>query len=133
MVQVKTFKGYNQQGEVLSTVTAENANNYINPDEVKAAIDNVETVAKNGFENVKKALRNVEPDASEAIVVQGTKMTETIEETGNSLDSFPGLFKESISVLHTESIKVHDQIQTEFNNQARESAKVADVVNVREA
>ncbi len=132
MVSPKTFKGYNEKGEVLSTVPAENANNYINPVNVQNAINNVETVAKEGFDLIKKALSQVEPDASEAIIVQGTKMTAAIEETGKALDTLPRDFKDSISVLYDESVKAHDQLQNEFNDQARAAAKIAGVTIVRE-
>ena len=40
----ETYTAYDKDGKVIGTYTAEDANNFINPAEVKAAIDNLKTV-----------------------------------------------------------------------------------------
>ncbi len=118
MVSPKTYRGYDEEGKQVCSCTAVDANGYINPDEVKAAIDNVESVVSEQMNNISKALSNVAPEAEEAVIVQGTKMTETIEEICSSLGSLSGTFADSISSLYTESVRAHDEIQTQANDDA---------------
>ena len=46
MESPKTYHGYDSDDNCITTVTADDATNYINPDEVKQAIDNLEAVLK---------------------------------------------------------------------------------------
>ena len=103
---------------------------YINPDEVKQAIDNLEAVLKEQFKGISDALRGIEQDANEAVIVQGTKMSGTIEETCNALDAIPSSVMSQIGDLYNESVQVHDQLQVEFNEKAKNAAWGNNVVRV---
>ena len=52
-----TYTGYNDKNECIATITGQDANNFLNPAEVKAAIDNVKTVMEEQLGNITKALR----------------------------------------------------------------------------
>lgn len=123
MVSPRTYRGYDEEGKLVCSCTAVNANEYINPAEVQAAMTKVEDVVTDQMNNVCKALDNVTPDAEEAIIVQGTKMTEAIEETCSALKSLPGTFADSISSMYTEAISAHDRLQNQANDEARQAVR----------
>lgn len=131
MVSPKTYRGYDKDGNVLCTVTAVDANEYINPAEVRSALDKVKTVAEEGMENIVKALNNVEPDASEAVIVQGTKMTETINEVCTAIKDIPENMASSIEEAYPRAVSEHDRLQNEANDTAYNGAWISGVTNVR--
>ena len=131
MVSPKTWRGYDKDGNVLCSVTAVDANEYINPAEVQAAIEKVESTAESGIDSIVAALNNVEPDASDAIIVQGTRMTETIEQACDAIKQVPGKIVETIAELYNISVREHDRLQNEANDAAYNSAWINNVVNVR--
>ena len=115
MVAPKSYTGYDKDGNAVVTYTAVDANEYLNPEEVQDAIDNVGTVATEAMSGLSKSLKNIEQDAEEAIIVQGTKMTESIDAVASSLDSI-----------------AHDTLQNNANDEAYNSAlTTANVVKVK--
>ena len=131
MESPKSFAGYDKDGNVLCRVTATDANEYINPNEVKSAIEKVKSAAESGTNSITKAVKNIESDASEAVIVQGTKMTEAINQTCNAVKKIPGKIGETLEEMHTAAVEAHDRLQTEANEQAYNSAWIEGVVNVR--
>ena len=132
MLAPKTYRGYDQEGNVVVTVTAYDANQYLNPTEVKAAIDNLESVAQDAINKISNALMNVAPDANEAVIVQGTKIQGTIEDVCSAIKTLPGTIVDNVSSMYTESITAHDRLQTKENEAARAQAgSYEGVVSVR--
>lgn len=123
-----TYRGYSSDGNLVTTVTAVNADTYINPSEVKSAIDNLESVAEEQMNNICNALNNVAPDADEAVIIQGTKMTDTIEEICTTLKSLPSTLSDSLTEIYTQSVSVHDSKQEDENSIAY--TKAASTENV---
>lgn len=123
MVAPKTFIGYDEEGKQICTCTAIDANEYINPEEVQAAIDNVISVTSEEMSKVSSALQKVAPDADSAIIVQGAKMTQAIEETCTAVTGLPTSFGDSISNMYTIALAEHDRLQQEENDEARNTAQ----------
>ena len=119
MVTPNTYVGYDKDGQQICSCPATDANTYINPEEVKAGIENVISVVSEEMTKVSKALQDVAPDADTAVIVQGTKMTETIEQTCDALGSLSGTFGDSISGLYDQAMAVHDKLQNQANQEAR--------------
>jgi len=122
MLTPKTYRGYDSDGKCVIEYTAVDANDYINPAEVQTAIDKVKTAFTEQMKDVGDKLRAITADASEAIIVQGTKMDEVIEDTADALDQVPGQIYDSISGLYAEAEAAHDKIQTAANEEARNAA-----------
>lgn len=122
MLTPKTYKGYDSDGKCVIEYTAVDANDYINPAEVQAGIDKVKAAFTEQMKEVGDKLRAITADASEAIIVQGTKMDEVIEDTADALDKVPAQIYDSISGLYTEAEAAHDKIQTAANEEARNAA-----------
>ena len=133
MIAPKTYRGYNEDGEQIASATAEDANNYLNPDEVKAAVEQVKEAIKDGISSITKALNNLTTDAEEALIVQGTSMAGPIEEVCTGIKGLPDDIGESMDGIYTQSVKVHDDFQKELNSAAKKSVQsVSGVVKVRE-
>lgn len=130
MESPKTYHGYDKDGNCITTSTAEDANNYINPEEVKAAVENLENVLKEQFKGITDALRGLEQDANEAVIVQGTKMGGTIDETCTAIDGIPEQIMSGISELYNVSVQAHDEIQRTLNDNAQQAAWGNNVVRV---
>ena len=130
MESPKTYHGYDKDGKCITTSPAEDANNYLNPEEVKQAITNLENVLKEQFKGITDALRGIEQDANEAVIVQGTKMSGTIEETCTAIDGIPEQIMSGISELYDASVSAHDEIQRTLNDTAKSNAWGNNVVSV---
>lgn len=130
MESPKTYHGYDKDGQCITSKTAEDANNYINPEEVKQAITNLENVLKEQFKGITDALRGIEQDANEAVIVQGTKMGGTIDETCTAIEGIPDQIMSGISGLYDASVTAHDQIQMTLNENAKSACWGNNVVSV---
>lgn len=131
MESPKSYSGYDKDNNLIATCTAEDANSYINPEEVKAAIENIKTVCTNKMNEVSSKLQEVVPVAEEALKIQGQTMGPRITKTASEIKSAGSSMTSSIDDLYTASVTVHDKFQRDFNDQARQSvASVANVVRV---
>lgn len=127
----KTYNGYDKDNNCIVTVTAYDANNIVNPDEVKAAIEGVKQAASEAATSIVSALNQITPDADEAVIVEGTKMTGVIEELCTTIGQLPDKVMGNIEGLYDESVQIHDKYQIEANQKAEADARsTANVVNV---
>ena len=115
----KTYYGFDKDNVQIVSCTANDANEIVNPETVKAAIDAVEQAASSGTQDIIGALNSVAPDADDAVIVQGTKMTGVIEEVCSALETIPGSVLDSVSSYYDEAVKIHDKYQIEYNTQAK--------------
>ena len=127
MVSPVTYRGYDQEGKCITQHTGVDANTQINPAEVKAAIENVKTVFAEQMEAIAQSLTNISEDAEEAVIVQGTNMGQTIEDTAMVLKELPNQIIQGIDVLYDYAVQAHDQLQDTNNARAYYECKVSGV------
>jgi len=121
MVSPRTFHGYknvNGTEQEVASCAAKDATEYLDPNEVKSAIDNLINVFQEEMNNIANALRDTTKDTNEAIIVQGTKMTGTVEDTADSIAKIPSQVVESFQQLYTTAVQTRDAIQDELNEAA---------------
>lgn len=127
----KTYNGFDKDNNCIVTVTAYDANEIVNPDEVKSAIEGVTQAAADASNSINSALSGYAPDTKEALIVQGTSMTGVIEELISSVGQLSSLVEGTIASIYDEAVKIHDDYQREANQKAEESARsTPEVVNV---
>lgn len=114
-----TYTGYNDKNECIATITGQDANNFINPAEVKSAIENVKDVMEEQLGNVSKALRAEVSAAETAIIVKGTHMGDPIEDTASSIDKLPNAVYNSLEGIYEQAETAHDKIQDAANDEAK--------------
>lgn len=131
MVSPVTYRGFNQEGTCIVQRTGTDANTQINPEQVKAAIENVKTVFAEQMQLVAKSLTNISEDADEAVIVQGTNMTENIEQTASILTELSSTLTQGIDGLYDLAVTAHDQLQTNNNNIAYNECRVNGVVSIQ--
>ena len=120
MVEPGTYHGFDEGGNAKS-VTAKDANGDINPSEVESAVNNLQSTLESQFKELSSALRGVEQDANDAVVVQGSKIGGAIEETCSVLESVPNSIMGRIGNLKSEAEAAHDRLQNKYNDEARAS------------
>lgn len=118
-----TYKGYNDKNECIATNTGIDANEYINPADVKKAIDNVKTVMTEQLGTISDALRNEVDDAKHALIVQGTHMGDPIEDTAKTIDKVPEAVYTSLLEIYKQAEIAHDKIQDVANDDARDKTR----------
>lgn len=127
----ETYMGWSADGKLVKTLRANDANQQLNPAEVKTAVENFKTVTTEQINNIKKKLLNVCEDADLAVIVSGTKTSESIEEFANSLDTYKEAMIKICESLYEKSSVKHDQLQDINNTNARDTvASTAGVVRV---
>ena len=134
MVEPKTYTGYDKESNIVGTCTAVDANEYINPDEVQKAIDNLEAVANKELSLIAKALSNIAPDSAHAIIVKNTDMQKTIDEMSLSISNgeITKSIVASVKEMYTVAVSAHDQLQNSANDEAYNTILNAEgVVTVR--
>lgn len=130
MVSPRTFRGYDQNGNQVASCPAKDASEYLNPNEVKAAVDNLIAVFQEEMNNIATALRDTTKDANEAIIVRGTKMTGTIEDTADSIQKIPSQVIGSFQDLYTAAVNTRDALQEELNKAAYNSVAACGVAQI---
>lgn len=129
-VSPKSYRGYDAEGNCVSSATAIDATTYIDPAAVAAAVDKVRTVATDEMDNITTALGKLTQDASDAVIVQGTKMTATFEEVITGIKTIPGQIGDSLEELKTIAQQAHDDLQNQFNENARNACWTNGAVSV---
>ena len=105
-------------GEVYN---AKDANGDINPAEVKTAVENLINSLNDASTSISTAIRNLEPDAGNAVKQNETKtIVPAMEETCDSIDKTIKQITSSIESenLYSKAEQKHDEYQTKYNNEA---------------
>lgn len=123
MESPKTYNGYDSNNEKICYCTADDAKNFINPDEIKVKIDEAKTTINTGLTSVCKGLDSVEHDASTAMIVNGASMAPAIEDTINYINTIPPAIEAQLDGFYQETISVHDEIQRQLNDQAENAVR----------
>ena len=130
MVAPITYKGYNSDGNCISTVTGFDANTQINPAEVKAAVEKINSVVTKQLGEVSSKLSNICQDASEAIVVQGTGTDKMVAKIAEEIPTLGPKMVEGLEDLYDRAVEAHDYLQNTNNAVAYNNCWVQDVVSV---
>ena len=129
-VSPKSYRGYDAEGKCVSSATAQSAKTYIDPAAVAAAVDKVRSVATEEMDNITTASGKLTEDASDAVIVQGTKMTATFEEVITGIKTIPGQIGDSLEELKTIAQQAHDDLQNQLNENARNACYTNGAVTV---
>ena len=124
----KTYVGYDKDNNQIASCQANDANEIVNPETVQAAIKAVEQAAESGTQDIVSALQNIESDAGDAVIVQGTNMINAINEVCSAVKSIAGSIGNSVSSVYDEALRIHDEIQIKYNSQAEEVVRSAEGV-----
>jgi len=130
MVYPNTYRGWDQEGKCINTVTAVDANTQINPAEVKAAIDNIKKVVAEQIKAITDALTNISSDQKNAIRIKGVNLEGVIEKVADQITPLGPQMTQGIDDLYDRALEVHDILQQNNNTEAHNNCWIQDVVNV---
>lgn len=130
----KTYTGYGSKNEVLAYATAKSAKEYIDPDRVKAALENFNNVVKESMDAIIQSINTIiAPDAQEAVIVEGTRITPVLEDVNEAISMYANKMIEDLSILYEEALRKYDELQIQANNDAYYAVRSqAGVINVTE-
>lgn len=117
----KTYTAYNEKGESLKSITAKDATEDINPDEIKSNAENVETIAQEQSKKIYTALEDMRAEINDAIVIEGTKCDSLIDKAEEGVEKI-GIESLNIDTLYALAVKKHDELQVKYNEAAESSA-----------
>lgn len=135
----KTYSGYDKDNKCLITKTAESAEDvYVNPAEVRAAIENIKNVVDEGLKQIANSIEKIEC-GQKALVVADKTMRPIVEELASQI---AGKDRSGIAPLATQmetaleeiyerTCSAHDDIQKQLNSQAESACWTTGVTNVR--
>lgn len=137
-VYPQTYTGYDEDNNVIITRKAENAENYINPQEVHAAIENIKTVVDTGLKQIASSIEKVEC-GKETLVVADKTMQPIVEElaaqiAGQDRSEIAPLaiqMESALEEIYERACDAHDDIQQQLNSQAESACWIASVTRVR--
>lgn len=137
-VYPQTYTGYDEDNNVKITREAEKAENYINPQEVHAAIENIKTVVDTGLKQIASSIEKVEC-GKETLVVADKTMQPIVEElaaqiAGQDRSEIAPLaiqMESALEEIYERACDAHDDIQQQLNSQAESACWVASVTRVR--
>ena len=114
---IKTYAAYNQDGQCLGTARAGDANDYINPNQVKAAIRAIvdeanDQIKKNIMKSIDSAYR------TGAVIINDTDLLEPSNDMDSTIRSIPGYIEEAITPFGDMAVDARDKKQIELNNYA---------------
>lgn len=131
MVGQATYYGYDSEGNCVAHGTAQSAGDYISPDEIGQAINNLATVITEQINNIARLLTQVGEDSRSAIAVQGTSMEGTLEELNQIIMSLPEQLLSGIEVLYDNAVQTQNACQEQLNAQMYNSvASYSGVVRI---
>ena len=127
LVEHETWSAFDKDGNYIkSYVAVDVTTEYIDPNAVQEAIDNLESVCTEQFGIVSDKLNTIAPDVGSAINVGDTNMQKTIEEVASQINTdFTPAIMEGITGLYDEAVRVHNTTQEECNTDAKNSATAA--------
>lgn len=112
----KTYGVYDSDGTLLGEKTAENANNYINPSEVKQAIEDIVEEANHQFKAVIRKDFNLALQKG-MVVIDGVdaSVSKAADESYDVLGQIPTNIEQSLSKFVDLAVEARNDIQTRIN------------------
>lgn len=131
------YTGYNEDGEVVKTISAKNANTLVNPNIVKIKIENFQEEVNEGFKEIKKALLNIRADKETLLFDNKTLeplIAELAEQIGGNTEAIAPLAEKMYNLLYEDvylyALKTHNLVQEKYNKNAYNACKITGVTRV---
>lgn len=137
-IKRKEYTGYDEEGKIKTTETADNASKYVNLAEIERAIENIKETVNKGLQRIGQAILTIDA-GGEALKVSDSTMKPLLEEiaeqiAGGQIEEIEAGKNQKISPIATQieealdgvlenAYNVHDSIQTQLNDNAANNCK----------
>ena len=135
MENPRTYYGYDDKNNLITSETAEDAKKDIDPNEIKEKAENVISVVNDEMTKISNALDGVINDVDNALIVKGKSMKADVDRAIGLVDSTKGeiIGKIDCDKLYSNAIEIHDRLQKTYNSRAQGHVRATTgVVIVRE-
>ena len=131
---VKSYQGYNEDGELVTTKTADDASQKdIDPMEVWTEANKLVSTSYTEFGLIRQAYVDAQAEGQDAIYVEGVPVSTILTATIEALPTYPESIREYGNNVVESSVDVHNSKQKSYNQEARNDVEnAADVVRVEE-
>lgn len=127
-----TYRGYNEKGEILCGIPAQNANSQIDPSAIKSAIEAAKEIIKSSTTSLTKNISDLEEKYSKAVQMEGVTGFDSVNDLKNNIDNVSKI-TDSFDELASAAKKKHDELQVKYNTEAHSSAAgCSGVTEIRE-
>lgn len=127
-----TYRGYNEKGEILCGISAQNANSQIDPSAIKSAIEAAKEIIKSSTTSLTKNISDLEEKYSKAVQMEGVTGFDSVDDLKNNIDKVSKI-TDSFDELASAAKKKHDELQVKYNTEAHSSAAgCSGVTEIRE-
>lgn len=132
-VDRKKYFGYDEEGKIVTTETADDASNYVDLVAIEKAIEKVKVTVNAGLQKIGKAILTIDA-GGEALKVSDSTMQPILEEiaeqiAGGEIEEIEAGTNQKIAPIATQiedaldgvlenAYNVHDSIQTKLNEAA---------------
>lgn len=127
-----TYRGYNEKGEILCGIPAQNANSQIDPSAIKSAIEAAKEIIKSSTTSLTKNISDLEEKYSEAVQMEGVTGFDCVDDLKKNINNVSKI-TDSFDELASAAKKKHDELQVKYNTEAHSSAAgCSGVTEIRE-
>lgn len=127
-----TYKGYNEKGEILCGIPAQNANSQIDPSAIKSAIEAAKEIIESSTTSLTKNISDLEKEYSEAVQMEGVTGFDSVDDLKENINNVSKI-TDSFDELASAAKKKHDELQVKYNTEAHSSAAgCSGVTEIRE-
>ncbi len=113
---------YDEEGNEIKRYRAADANEDINPDEIKAAIEKVQKNCDDEMDGMTDSLNGLTDNALQALKVEGMTLSNFITSIGDVIDNFGSEIAGILKPLIDQAIAEHNSLQDQYNLAAKNSA-----------
>lgn len=121
-VSIETWAGYDEEGKEIKRLRAADANNDIDPEEIKAAIEKVKSVCDEEMKVISDKIAGLTDNALAAMKVEGMTLQEFITSITEVVDGFGSEIAGILEPLISDAQAEHDRLQTQYNGEAESGA-----------
>lgn len=135
-VNPKTYTGYGGESnqEVITSKTAINADQLLDPSKVSAAVKVIKDTVDECMKNTGNELEGLTKDTDKAVVAKGASMSDTLTQTADYLYDIPEQVDAALDGLVEAAVDARNALQTEINKQVKDMvSSTAGVTHVEES
>ncbi len=103
-------------------ITAQDANNDINPAEIQAAVNEFKATCENVFNDITERIKGIEPEACDAVIVQRSTIGPKMEDSISNIKSLASKVANQFEDLYAKAERKHDELQIKYNSEAEARA-----------
>jgi hypothetical protein len=128
----RTYTGYDENGNVVTSQTAGNADDLLSPTQVGNAVASAQHTIREQIQNLVNRLSEISADAELALVVNTLRVNSAIDDFIDAIETLPTPLCNNLDSITEQATNANATLQDGLNNNAYNAVRnTAGVVSVR--